>query len=465
MKKKQTLLILGSSTVLLIAGFLGFSSFDDSIPKNTDNALELTQTVVEPTLLFDIPADNYEIETAFVEKNEFLSTILQRYHIGLGTISELADQSKEIYDVRRISAGNPYTVFKNKDGKAVYFVYQPNKIDYVVYGLKDDKIEIHKGQKEVVSTVKSVSGVINSSLYQALDQQDVNPDMASKLAEIYGWAVNFYSIKKGDWFKIIYENQEVEGETVGSGKILSAVFSHQGKEYEAYYFEKDDGEKGTYYDENGNSLRRAFLKAPLKYSRISSRFSPRRLHPVQKVWKAHLGTDFAAPHGTPIVATGDGIVIASTYAGGNGNYVKIQHDNVYATQYLHMSKRAVKRGEKVKQGQVIGYVGSTGLATGPHVCYRFWKNGVQVDALAQEFPSAEPINDDYRLAFNQVIGMQRSSLARINHLNAGQEKEELKDRYAFSMEKLLAGGAESFDATEDNPVYNGYEPVPFIGKL
>lgn len=449
MKKKQTLLILGSSSILLIAGFLGLSSFDDTTPKKTEPT-ELNLPVEETVFLFDIPVNDYEIETNTVEKNEFLSTILQRYQISLSTISELADKSKEVYDVRRISAGNPYTVFKNKEGLAEYFVYQPNKIDYVIYDLRDNIIDIKKGQKEVVNTVKSVSGVINSSLYQALDNQDVNPEMASKLAEIYGWAVNFYSIKKGDWFKIIYENQEVEGETVGSGKIISAVFSHQGKEYEAYYFEKGDGEKGTYYDENGNSLRRAFLKAPLKYSRISSRFSPRRLHPVQKVWKAHLGTDFAAPHGTPIVATGDGIVIASTYAGGNGNYVKIQHDNVYATQYLHMSKRAVKRGDKVKQGQVIGYVGSTGLATGPHVCYRFWKNGVQVDALAQDFPSAEPISDEYKLAFNQVTGMQRSSLARINHpSNPEENKEDLRERYAFSMEKLLAEN----------------EPIPLVGKL
>src|SRR5690606_11261557 len=250
------------------------------------------------------------------------------------------------------------------------------------------------------------------------------------------------------------------GEPVGSGKVLSAVFGHHGKEYEAYYFEAGDGEKGAYYDETGKSLRRAFLKAPIKYSRISSRFSPRRLHPVTKVWKAHLGTDFAAPTGTPIVATGDGIVVASTYAGGNGNYVKIQHDNIYSTQYLHMSKRAVKRGDRVKQGQVIGYVGSTGLATGPHVCYRFWKNGKQVDALKQDVPSGEPIHEKHRLAFNQQIMSQRAQLARIDVRNPQQREPNLEELFAFDLQKLLA---ESFaDPAEEagSSAVVEYGPTP-----
>ncbi len=432
----RTRLIIGGSFLLVIAGFIGLSSFDNADLQQNAEDTSLSAENSQATLYFDLPAHQYEVEEGVVAKNEFLSTILQRYQIDLGTVSELAEKSKAVYDVRRISAGNPYTVFKDADGKAAYFVYQPNKIEYVTYRLTDG-IDVSISRKEVISEIRTVTGVINNSLYQALDEQSVNPDMATKLAEIYGWAVNFYSIRKGDWFKIMYENREVDGETVGSGKILSAVFSHQGKEYEAYYFETDEEGKGTYYDEQGNSLRRAFLKAPLKYSRISSRFSPRRLHPVQGVWKAHLGTDFAAPQGTPIVATGDGMVIASAYAGGNGNYVKIQHDNVYATQYLHMSKRAVKRGDRVKQGQVIGYVGSTGLATGPHVCYRFWKNGQQVDALKQEFPSAEPIGTQYKLAYSQHIATHRNMLARVNPLNPVQ-RPSLREQQTFNMEKLLA---------------------------
>lgn len=435
---KRTLSIITVSVIVIVAGFIGLSSFDGTNSQDNNlDALSSEFSIDSPSeLLFDIPVDDYEVESGVIAKNEFLSNLLQRYDVDLTTISHLANKSKEVYDVRRISTGHPYTIFKNAEGRAEYFVYQPNKIEYVVYELINGT-DVKVGRKPVVSTVRTVTGVINSSLYQTLEENDVNPDMATKLADIYGWAVNFYSIRKGDWFKIMYENQEVDGETVGSGKILSAVFSHQGKPYEAFYFENGD-EKGTYYDEDGNSLRRAFLKAPIKYSRISSRFSPRRLHPVQKVWKAHLGTDFAAPTGTPIVATGDGIVIASAYAGGNGNYVKIQHDNVYATQYLHMSKRAVKRGDKVKQGEVIGYVGSTGLATGPHVCYRFWKNGVQVDALKQDFPSAVPISDTYKVAFNRLVNTQRATLAQFDPLKPEAKQGGLLERSTFEMNSLLA---------------------------
>lgn len=447
---KRVLSIIGSTSFLLIAGVIGLSSFDDSatgLPTNDTTTLSTDneKANANENTLFGIPTAPFQIENGVIGKNEFLSTILQRYGVDLGSVSEIAQQSKDVYDVRRISAGNPFTVFLDDDGKATYFVYQPNKIEYIVYQL-GPVLEVYRGEKAVTSRVNTVAGTIQNSLYQTLEEQGVNPEMANKLAEIYGWAVNFYSIQKGDWFKIMYEQLEVEGETVGSGKVLSAVFGHQGKSYEAYYFEGEAGEKGSYYDESGNSLRRAFLKAPLKYSRISSRFSPRRLHPVQKVWKAHLGTDFAAPHGTPIVATGDGIVVASTYAGGNGNYVKIQHDQVYATQYLHMSKRAVKRGERVKQGQVIGYVGSTGLATGPHVCYRFWKNGKQVDALKQEFPPAEPISEKHKLAFMQQVMSHRVQLARIDP-SRPEQKPDLEELFAFNYRELLV---EAKDDVPDN---------------
>lgn len=438
----RTKWIIGGSIFLVIIGFIALSSFDNA-EHNANSTLDLA---VENETLFDIPLKGYEIEEGVVGKNEFLSTLLQKYNVDFGTISELADKAKPVFDVRKINAGHNYTIFKNQEGKADYMVYQPNKVEFVTFNLKDN-IGATINRKEVITEIKTVTGVISNSLYQALDEQEVNPEMATKLAEIYGWAVNFYSIKKGDWFKIMYENQVVDGETVGSGKILSAVFSHQGKAYEAYYFQTEENPKGSYYDEKGNSLRRAFLKAPIKYSRISSRFSPRRLHPVQGVWKAHLGTDFAAPHGTPIVATADGMVIAATFAGGNGNYVKIQHDNVYATQYLHMSKIAVKRGQRVKQGEVIGYVGSTGLATGPHVCYRFWKNGVQVDALKQDFPPAEPISDKYKMAYNQQIAAHRSQLARLNPLKSNG-KNQVEERHIFNVRKLLAFDAEDAESTD-----------------
>src|SRR5690606_8324805 len=217
---------------------------------------------------------------------------------------------------------------------------------------------------------------------------------------------------------------------IDAGRIISAAFSHNGKEFQAYYFKPDDHSEGGYYDENGNSLKRSFLKAPLKFVRISSRYSKRRLHPVQKVWKAHLGTDFAAPTGTPIVSTGDGVVVESQFTRSNGNYVKVKHNNTYTTQYLHMSRRAVKRGQRVKQGEVIGYVGSTGLATGPHVCYRFWKNGKQVDPLRLNIKMAAPLPEKYKDAFQNHIDYRRMELATIPTENGVDKK-----RYALYEEK------------------------------
>lgn len=426
-----TLVVLG--IFVLGAAFVSLSSFD-STPEQPLAEADEVSVESHSTGLFGLTVDGLDTETETVKRNEFLSDILQRYQVDLSAISVLADKAEDVFDVRKIAAGHDYTIFKDQTGKAQYFVYQPNPIDYVVYDLRDS-MAVYRGQHPVDTKLETVAGVIQSSLYETLEANGASPDLAVQLAEIYGWAVNFYRINKGDWFKLVYERNYVDGVPVGPGRIESAVFGHNGNEYQAYYFKGVDDEHGFYYDENGKSLRRTFLKAPLKYSRISSRYSKSRFHPVQRRWKAHLGTDFAAPHGTPIVATADGVVEASTYSGGNGNYVKIKHDNVYSTQYLHMSKRAVKRGQRVSQGQVIGYVGSTGLATGPHVCYRFWKNGKQVDALAQVFPPSEPINDTYRVAFSRTMATQQQLLAKV-----GFEAQSTLEKYselAFHMDQLF----------------------------
>ncbi len=440
--KKNVLALVVLGAVALGASFMFLSSFDAATPEAT--ALEAeTEANNSPELLFGLTMDGYDIETKAVGRNEFLSGILQQYHVDLQRIAEVANRSKPVFDVRKIGAGHDYTVFKDPAGKASFFVYQPNAIDYIVYDLRDS-IVVYKEQKPVQTKVETVAGVIHGSLYETLERNGASPDLAVQLAEIYGWAVNFYRINKGDWFKLMYERKYVDGQPIGPGRIQSAIFGHNGKEYQAYYFDSEDGNPGAYYDENGKSLRRTFLKAPLKYSRISSRFTMRRFHPVQKRWKPHLGTDFAAPHGTPIVATAAGVVTESSYGGGNGNYVKVQHDNVYATQYLHMSKRAVNKGQRVSQGQVIGYVGSTGLATGPHVCYRFWKHGKQVDALAQVFPPSEPINEKYREAFARTLHTHQQALAA-----TGFEKQSNLDIYsalAFSVDKL-------FETNETNSRY------------
>ena len=444
--KKNVLALVVLVAVILVAGFVFLSSFDATPEKIEANTSDVEEPTNQANLLFGLPVEEFEVETDVVKRNEFLSDILQRYQVDLKDIAILADKSKAVFDVRRIGAGHNYTVFTNHGGKAAYFVYQPNPVDYVIYDLRDS-IAIYKGQKEVDVKLESVSGTIQHSLYETLDANGASPDLAVQLAEIYGWAVNFYRINKDDWFKLIYERKYVDGVPIGPGRIQSAIFGHDGKEYQAFYFEPNDGQPGAYYDENGKSLRRTFLKAPLKYSRISSRFTMRRFHPVQKRWKAHLGTDFAAPHGTPIVATAAGVVVESRYSGGNGNYVKIKHDNVYTTQYLHMSKRAVKKGQRVSQGEVIGYVGSTGLATGPHVCYRFWKNGKQVDALAQVFPPSEPIKGEYRVAFERVLNDGQQRLAALG--GKAQTSLELYNALAFRIENL-------FESEANNRTFEGF---------
>ena len=435
--RKNVLALVVLGIIVLGATFISLSSFD-STPEQPLAEADEVSVENHSTGLFGLTVDGLDTETETVKRNEFLSDILQRYQVDLSAISVLADKAEDVFDVRKIAAGHDYTIFKDQTGKAQYFVYQPNPIDYVVYDLRDS-MAVYRGQNPVDTKLETVAGVIQSSLYETLEANGASPDLAVQLAEIYGWAVNFYRINKGDWFKLVYERNYVDGVPVGPGRIESAVFGHNGNEYQAYYFKGPGEEHGFYYDENGKSLRRTFLKAPLKYSRISSRYSKRRFHPVQRRWKAHLGTDFAAPHGTPIVATADGVVEASTYSGGNGNYVKIKHDNVYSTQYLHMSKRAVKRGQRVSQGQVIGYVGSTGLATGPHVCYRFWKNGTQVDALAQVFPPSEPINDTYRVAFSRAMGAQQQLLAKVGF--EAQSNLEMYSSLAFHMDQLFESSA------------------------
>jgi murein DD-endopeptidase MepM/ murein hydrolase activator NlpD len=232
------------------------------------------------------------------------------------------------------------------------------------------------------------------------------------MSQVYAWTIDFSRIQAGDRFRILYDRDWVDGKAVGMPRVLAAEFVHRGRNFPAYAYDQGDGT--DHFDETGASLRKAFLKAPVEFSRISSRFDKKRFHPVLKKVKAHLGTDYAAPHGTPIVAVGDGVVIKASYTKGNGKYVKIRHNGTYTTQYLHMSRRNVKEGQAVRQGDVIGYVGSTGLATGPHVCFRFWKNGQQVDHLREEFPPSTPIESDHENRFAEAVTSWREEMARFD---------------------------------------------------
>jgi len=347
---------------------------------------------------YGIEEDAYKIHEGTIKKNQFLADILLGYGVPYGEIAELEGASKDVHDVRKLKAGDNYAVFTNRDSteKASFFVVETSPANYVVYQL-GDTISAYLGKKPIETKIRMAGGMITSSLYQTIYDNDLPSELALELSLIYAWTVDFYRIQKGDYFKVIFEEEFVEGQRIGVGEVIAAEFGHRDEVFDAFFFEEDRVK--DYFDLEGENLRRAFLKAPVEYSRISSRYTMKRYHPVQKRFKAHLGTDYAAPKGTPIVATADGEVIASAYGKYNGNYVKIKHNSTYTTQYLHMSKRAVNNGAYVHQGDVIGYVGSTGLASGPHVCYRFWLNGKQVDPYRQDLPSGDPIPEQFRAEF------------------------------------------------------------------
>jgi len=359
--------------------------------------------------------DSFVVHEGTFKRNQFLADVLLKHNVNYKDIDELVKKSKPVFDVRRIAAGRKYTVLCNKTEKqeADFLIYEKNPVEYIVFDLTNE-VGAYTGMKEVQLEEQTASGTISTSLYNALVGSDLSPLLAFELAEIFAWTIDFYRLQKDDRFKIIYKERFVDGQSTGIEKIDAALFTHRGDDNFAFYFEqgKDDG---AYFDEKGDSQQREFMKAPIKFSRISSRFSYKRFHPVQKRYKAHLGTDYAAPHGTPIIAVGDGTVIEARRKSANGNYVKIRHNGTYSTMYLHMSKfaKGVHAGVRVKQGQVIGYVGSTGLATGPHVCYRFWKNGNQVNHLREKFPPSRPVSKEYRSEYEKYMIELKERLSSI----------------------------------------------------
>lgn len=272
---------------------------------------------------------------------------------------------------------------------------------------------MNRATKEITSRLEEASGVIHSSLWNTVMAQDLSPELVIRMSEVLAWEVDFHRIERGDAFRVLYHAQYVDGDLAGVSDIAAIWFRHRGREVLGFHFAKDTIH--GFFDSRGENLRKVFLKAPLEFVRITSRFSHSRLHPIHRDRRPHYGTDYAAPHGTPILAVGDGVVTQARYSAGNGNYVRIRHNAVYETQYLHMSRFAtgIRPGTQVSQGQVIGYVGSTGAATGPHVCFRFWKNGQQVDHLREEFPSADPLPKKYFEAFSLVRDSLRVQLDNI----------------------------------------------------
>jgi len=417
--KMKTLSVFLSLTILFGCQF---DKQDDS----TEDVI--VEDIVLPTLYYNIPVDSLEISEGKIKWNQNLSEILDDYHVSNYALQTLAQRSKSVYDVRKIKAGAKYAVIHEQDSvsSVKHFIFEPSLTEYVVYHFQDS-VYAELFQKPVETKERVIASEITSSVYNAILQQESSPLLVNRLVDVFAWQVDFFRIGKGDKFKIMFTEEVVDDKVVGIRDIKGAYFDHLGKEYYAIPYKV--GDKYEYYDENGNSLRKTFLRAPLNYSRISSRFSLRRFHPVQKRYKAHLGTDYAAPTGTPIRTVGDGVVLEARYHSGNGNYVKVKHNSNYTTQYLHMSKiaKGIKPGKKVAQGQTIGYVGSTGLATGPHLCFRFWKNGRQVDALKVDLPSSEGIGKDEMAEFEQISGLTLEKLNAIQFINDQKLLAELPE--------------------------------------
>lgn len=365
-----------------------------------------------PVYKFGYNLDNFLVVRDTIKKGESFGEILDRHHVNYPIINKIATTIKDTFDVRRLRAGKPYLLLAKKDSteQAQVFIYHHNKIESTIIDFTDS-IVAKKNRKPIKYVEKTASGIITSSLSETLDSQGLSAVISNDLSTIYAWTIDFFRLQKNDKFKIIYEERYID-DTISAGihQIKAAYFEHGKKPFYAFKFIADSTKMiEDYYDENTNVLRRQFLKAPIKFNyRISSRYNlRRRIAYYGNRVRPHKGTDFASPIGTPIIATANGTVTESRRKGGNGKYVKIRHNGTYSTQYLHMSKQSVKRGEVVKQGDVIGYVGMTGNTGGPHVCYRFWKNGKQVDPLKQKLPAAKPMKKEVKPVYlNSIIDIK-----------------------------------------------------------
>ena len=355
------------------------------------------------TIEYGIVTDSFRIDRDEVKPGENLGGIFTSMGVDAAVVGKLDKVTKGIFDIRKLRSGNSFIAMMSNDSrnKLQYFIYSVNDTNYVVFDFRDS-LHVHRGSKEVVRRLKSVSGTINSSLWVTLQQSGTDPNLAVALADIYQWTIDFYAIQKGDAFKVIYEELSVDNKPITVGEIHAAWFSHAGHVYWAHLFEQNG--KTDYFDEKGLNLRKEFLKAPLKFSRITSKFSNSRFHPILRIRRPHHGVDYAAHKGTPVHSIGNGTVVKAGYSGGAGRIVTIRHSNGYSTSYMHLSGfgNGIHSGATVNQGQVIGYVGSSGLSTGPHLDFRVYRNSVAIDPLKIQSPPALPISEKYRAGYDSI---------------------------------------------------------------
>ena len=420
--KNLTLKILFFLAVLVVSYNLFF--------KNNNSAEDLTKIEKKEKIVkeFGYVLNDYTVKRDTIKSGDSFGQILENNNLFYPKIYNLVQATNKIFNIRKINVGRPYTILYSKDSLEIpeLFIYQPNPIDYVVVSLSDS-IWAERKQKEVELKSLEASGTIYNSLSETMESLKLSPLLTNELSEIYAWNIDFFRLEKGDNFKIMYTSKYVNDSVyIGLNRIHNAYFEHRGKPFYAVEFKTDSLRNiYEYFDENGKNLRRAFLLSPVQFSRISSRFNLRRKIAYYGKIKPHYGTDFAAPVGTEIRATAAGRVVKSGYTRGNGYYVTIKHNATYSTQYLHMKQRGLKVGTYVSQGDRIGYVGMTGYTSGPHVCYRFWKNGKQVDPLKQKLPEAKPISNTLKEEYLAYMKPIKGRLDKMKSTNFGFNQKSI----------------------------------------
>ena len=366
---------------------------------------------------FGFNIHDFNLVNDTIKSGDTFGSLLEKQNLDRRKVYDIVAKVKDTFDVRSIRIGKPFTILRSKDrtNKIQVLIYQPDRLNFYVIDFRDS-IVVYKKAKPLTFKTRTIAGALNGSLSETLQNLKVDPALAPRIAKIYAWSIDFFKLKKGDKFALKFTERYIN-DTIYDGvdSLKAAFFEYKGKKVYAFPFAPDANiKKQQYFDEEGKTLKNFFLKAPLKFVNITSRFAKNRFHPVQLIWKAHKGTDYAAPTGTPIMTTAAGVVEQAGFTTGNGNFVKVKHDKTYSTQYLHMSKILVRRGQRVTQGQVIGKVGSTGLATGPHVCYRFWRNGVQVDALRLNLPTSTPMDSKYRQKYMEYMNPLKRELDSVS---------------------------------------------------
>lgn len=419
--RNNKFLIAGTASVLIV---LTVASLQIAKNRRAAAAAALAMQVQPEEKRWGLPVNDFKLTDIELRSGAVLGELLMQQGMTYPQVAKLVEACKGKFNINSMRAGRTLH-FLVKTGEAAphYMVYEPSPYEYAVFSLQEPfNVDIVK--RDVKTEVVAASGVLETSFWQALTDNGLNDELADGMIDVLASSVDFYHQKQGDRFKVVYEQHYVEGKAVGTGKIIAALYERDGEPFYAFNFEQLN-EKTNYFDFDGRPARKAFLKSPVKFSRISSRYNLHRLHPILGYHKAHLGTDYAAPYGTPIMAVAEGVVLEATRRGGNGNFVKIRHDGTYETQYLHMQgfARGIRPGVRVAQGQTIGFVGSTGLATGPHCCFRFWKNGREVDHLRLNLPQPQPITGAAFAAFVPVRDNLIKMLEQVPYRTSAELKQ------------------------------------------